>query len=312
MDKPFKTYDELLELLESRRVCFENDNDKARALHILKQVGYYNLINGYKDIFLAIYADGTELFKDGTTVDEIYALYEFDRELRDIFFKSIIDVEVNIKSLLSYEFSKKYGHDNYLIFKNFNTDGRDSNKQVASLIATIHSQIAKKSTDPSIAHYLNNYGYIPLWVLNNILTLGTISKFYSLMKQQDKQAVSASFDIMDNELQSMLMYLSSVRNFCAHGNRLYCYKSRSPLVDMPLHEELQIHRKRSGEYFYGKRDLFACIIALKYLTPKDAFSRLISEIEIVIDILCEKMRILTKDKLLFSMGFPGNWKDIAR
>ena len=37
------------------------------------------------------------------------------------------------------------------------------------------------------------YGYLPLWVLNNILTLGTISKFYSLMKQNERQTISKIF-----------------------------------------------------------------------------------------------------------------------
>ena len=62
------------------------------------------------------------------------------------------------------------------------------------------------------------YGYLPLWVLNNILTLGTISKFYSLMKQNERQTVSKIFRLSDNELESILTYVSSVRNFSAHGN----------------------------------------------------------------------------------------------
>ena len=60
------------------------------------------------------------------------------------------------------------------------------------------------------------YGYLPLWVLNNILTLGTISKFYSLMKQNERQTVSKIFRLSDNELESILTYVSSVRNFRAH------------------------------------------------------------------------------------------------
>ena len=311
MDKTFKTYDELLCLLESRNISFQNDDDKLRATEILKQVGYYNLINGYKDIFLSIDSDGTEVFKTGTTIDEIYALYEFDRELRDIFFKRIVVVETHIKSLISYEFSKEYGHDNYLVYNNFDTERRDATKNISALIAKLYSEISNKSNDPSILHYLNNYGYIPLWVLNNILTLGTVSKFYSLMKQTNKQAISSEFNILDKQLESMLKYLSAIRNFCAHGNRLYCYRNKSSLVDTDIHKKLNVCKENSDEYLYGKRDLFACVIALKYLMDKNDFQSFIQEIEDNIEATNRRMKILTSNDLFHSMGFPDNWSDIA-
>lgn len=112
---------------------------------------------------------------------KLHALYQFDRVLRNIFFRYILEVETNIKSLISYYFSEAHGHKNFLVYSNFNTSLRDSNTKITALIAEIQRQLASRSTDPSIAHYLNRHGYIPLWVLNNILTLGTISKFFSLM-----------------------------------------------------------------------------------------------------------------------------------
>ena len=101
------------------------------------------------------------------------------------------------------------------------------------------------------------YGYLLLWVLNNILTLGTISKFYSLMKQNERQTISKIFRLSDNELESILTYVSSVRNFNAHGNRLFCYRSKRPLCNTRLHSQMGIERNLSGEYICGKRDLFS-------------------------------------------------------
>ncbi len=96
-----------------------------------------------------------------------------------------------------------------------------------------------------------------MWVLNNILTLGTISKFYSLMKQNERQTISKIFRLSDNELESILTYVSSVRNFNAHGNRLFCYRSKRPLCNTRLHSQMGIERNLSGEYICGKRDLFS-------------------------------------------------------
>ena len=41
--------------------------------------------------------------------------------------------------------------------------------------------------------------------LNIILTLGTISNFYKVMNQKEKQETSKIFKIQDNELENILM-----------------------------------------------------------------------------------------------------------
>lgn len=134
-------------------------------------------------------------------------------ECYEIFFRYILEAETHVKSLISYYFSEAHGHKNYLVYTNFNTALRDSESKITSLIAEIQRQTATHSNDPSISHYLKTHGYIPLWVLNNILTLGTISKFYSLMLPQERQNISRCFNIMDKELESALTYISTVRNF---------------------------------------------------------------------------------------------------
>ena len=54
MDKPFKTYTELLDFLEKEKRL--SIPDRTMAEEILSKTGYYSLITGYK-----------ELFKDKTT-----------------------------------------------------------------------------------------------------------------------------------------------------------------------------------------------------------------------------------------------------
>lgn len=107
MDKTFKTFDEQVALLKSRGVEFKTPMSKSFAKKILQRENYYNLINGYKDLFL-LKGVSEETFKEGTTVDEIYALYSFDRELRQIFLEYILRIENNVKTLIAYYFSKKY------------------------------------------------------------------------------------------------------------------------------------------------------------------------------------------------------------
>ena len=302
--KDFKTYDEQINILVSRGVQIITPEDKSFAKKTLQHEGYYNLINGYNKLFLS----GTDVYKPGTTLQEIYALYSFDKKLREIFLQNILHLETNIKSLIAYYFPQSHPESNYLIYGNFDTAKRDAYKNIPELIAEIQRQIANRCSDPSITHYLQSYGYIPLWVLNNILTFGTISKFYSLMLQQERQSISKIFHLSDNELESILFYISSVRNFCAHGNRIYCYRSRRPLGNMQLHIDLHIPLSDNNEYTYGKRDLFAVMIALKATLSKAEFRRMIKDIDLAIRNTCRNFKVLSQSELLDEMGFPSDWK----
>ncbi len=307
-DKVFKTHAELTTLLSSRGIDISTPEHKSFVKKVLQHEGYYNLINGYSKLFLLTKIP-EDKYKPGTTVEEIYALYEFDRKLRNIYFKYILSFETNIKSLIAYEFPKKYGHNNYMLYNNFDTASKDAEKKIPELIADFQRQISSRATDPSICHYLKNYGYIPLWVLNNILTLGQISKFYSLMKQPDRQNVSRIYHIQDKQLESILLYLSSVRNFCAHGNRLYCFRSKRPLIDFAAHNSLSIPQTNGNEYDYGKRDLFAATIALYYVLPKGDYHKLIKEIYRLFSTTKSKLVVLREEDILNQMGFPLDWRN---
>ena len=50
--QPFKTHDELLDLLESRGIDFSSPESRSFAKKGLQRIGYYNLINGYSSLFL--------------------------------------------------------------------------------------------------------------------------------------------------------------------------------------------------------------------------------------------------------------------
>lgn len=309
-EKEFKTHDELVQLLEDRGIDFSKRNSKSDAKKHLQRTGYYNLINGYKDMFLQ--PGSKDSYISGTTVEEIFALYEFDRKMRGIFLEFILTIEANVKSLIAYEFSQAHGHKNYLLTSNFNDSSKSTVKQAIALIAELHRQTANNANDPAIEHYLSVHGYIPLWVLNNVLTFGSISKFYSLMKQPERQRIAKIFGVNDKEFESFLFYLSKVRNFCAHGNRLYCYRSRNPIADTPVHANLGIPMTLRHEYSYGKRDLFACLIVLKMMMSNRDFKQICNLIDQEITELDSQLNVLTIDDVLVVMGFPKDWKRIKK
>lgn len=309
--KEFKTFNQQLKILRSRGLNVPTNGLPKRYL---EKENYYNVINGYKDLFLKTRRTQTtdEVYRDGAQFSEIKALYEFDFELKSIILKRILRVENMIKTIIAYNFSEKYGHDNYMKMDNFNYKPGDAKsiKHVMDLITGVQGIIAKQvDKHDAIKHYMIEYGYVPLWVLVNILPLGTISKFYSLMKQSDKQGVSKEFNLTDAELVNILKNLTYCRNKCAHGERLYNFKSSAEIRENNVHRQLSI-QKVNGKLSNGTKDLLSVIISLKLLLSKKDFNKMITEINNEILTLKKELKVISIEDVYREMGFVTNWLDI--
>lgn len=314
--KPFKTHEEQIELLKSRGIDFCRPDADSCAIDYFSRVGYYRLINGYNRPFLdksEENQDGEDKYREGTTLKEIYALYVFDDMLRELVLKYTLKIETHIKSLIAYRISEQYGHENYLRYANFDTSANTSFCEVVSVISEIHKTISSRISDPSINHYLTKYGYVPLWVLNNSLTFGTISKLYSIMKVADRQYVSKQFMVPDSQLGNFLIYLTKVRNTAAHSNRLYCMRNRQPIVDTSIHAAMGIAKNSNGnEYLYGKRDFFATVIIFRYLLSNNDFKKFISQLKFILDNLNKRLNSINISVIKEIMGLPPNWLSIPK
>ena len=308
MEKTFKTIDEQIELLQSRNLHIEN---KETVKEILLNNNYYYLINGYKDLFLNKNSK-TEMFRNETTLEEIYSLYEFDRKIRIIFLEYILLIERKIDTYIAYEFSKNYGHKNYLIPENFNVSNKNK-ELIHKFINDINLEISHqyKNANKMIIHYLNTYKYIPLWVLIRILSFGKVSKFYSFMKQKEQNNISRKFNIQSETLKVYLINLGNVRNICAHDEKLYDIRLKNRINITDFHRKLELKRK-NNKTTYATRDLFSVIIILKILLEKDVFNEFYNSIIKTIKILDNQLSTIKIDKILYKMGFPKNYKELLK
>ena len=69
-------------------------------------------------------------------------------------------------------------------------------------IDKINEEINKQnSKHEAVTHYINNYGFVPPFILVKILTWGELSRLYSMLKQSDRQAISKEFKVSDNFLK---------------------------------------------------------------------------------------------------------------
>ena len=92
--KEYKNPSELLDYIISKGILVNNKED---ALNKIKTYSYYSIINTYKDVF----KNTNNKYKKNVSFDEIYALFEFDKNLRSIFLKYSLEIEMILKSLLA-------------------------------------------------------------------------------------------------------------------------------------------------------------------------------------------------------------------
>lgn len=303
--KVFKTLDEQVDILRSKGLIV-SDVDKAKEI-LLKE--NYFFISGYRHLFMKTYNSGTYL--PGTTFEELYATFVFDRQMRNIYFKHILVIENNIKSLISYVLSKKYGfrEKDYLDPKNFNQDPMRA-RQVHDVLDKMKRQIRVNGKQHSATvHYANNYGYIPLWILVKVLSFGIVSELYTILKDEDKEEIANMYHIDVTSLSIYLSILSNYRNLCAHEDILYDHRTQRYIPDTKYHYQLNIP-KEEDDYIYGKNDLYSVIIIMRQMLRPDEFRNLIHEIGYEIDVLDGKIDSLPLDKILNKISFPTNWRDI--
>lgn len=72
------------------------------------------------------------------------------------------------------------------------------------------------------------------------------------------------------QLHQFINIIGKCRNVCAHGERLFSFRINETIPDTLLHQKLQINQN-NNHYVYGKQDLSAVVIALRYLINNDEF-----------------------------------------
>ena len=299
-EKIFKTLDEQIDILKGKGLIVK---DETKTREILLRENYF-FISGYRHLFTI----EKDKFLDGTTFEELYATFLFDRAIRNTFFKNILVVENNIKSITSYQLSRKYGfkEKDYLNPNNFSQDSLQT-RQVYDVLNKVKRQIrvnGRKHT--ATFHYIEHYGYIPFWILVKVLSFGIMAEFFDILKYEDQEDISNFYKINPEVLGIYLSLLSNFRNVCAHEDILYDHRTQRVIPDTKYHELLNIPKDDDG-YIYGKNDLFSLVIMMKVLLSKDDFEDMIDEIKREVNRLDKIVNVVPLDTILNRIGFPSNW-----
>jgi abortive infection bacteriophage resistance protein len=258
--------------------------DGVEALAILERVDYYRLL-GYMRSFQEPDETGVRKFRDGTTLEDVLALYEFDRKLRLLCMDASERLEVALRAAIISEVAVAHGPHFYLDSKHFTTtDGWSSFIRAVS---------------PVLRHYFRTYDnppMPPIWSAMEAVTFGTLSHFYSNLKEPFRKAIAKRFNYDEGIVLSWFRSTTMLRNLSAHHARLW--NSRNG-VNKPR----RANRIRT-EFGDGMNTFYARAVAIVAL---------FEEIGHDLDWKAQLRRLVDAHPIVdeAQMGFPEGWRDRA-
>jgi abortive infection bacteriophage resistance protein len=290
--KPFKTYDELLELLKARKLTISNE---AYALLKLKHIGYYRLSAYFLPLQYKKNSDKANMFLPNISFEDILELYYFDTKLRRLIFEAIERIEIYFRTQIAHCHSAEYGAFGYLDKENL--------KCSQELFDQLQDSISKekdRSRESFISHFKKKYNStdLPIWAVVEVISMSTLSKLYASLKTSEQQKIVKPFDKINKDvLYNWFHALTVVRNTCAHHARLW---------NKILGVKFEVPKKHDGFKKIGNSN--------------DKVFFAVSVIEFILESIGEELEFKMQIKTLLkeypsidlkAMGFVDDWEDLA-
>lgn len=293
--------------LEARGLNFD---DKQLAAKYLGNISYYRLRAYTYPYQNNVDPDSDHHFmRDDITFQDIIDLYVFDRRLRSLIFNELEKVEVAVRTKLSQIYSESTGDSHWYEDKSLYDSAAFAIQMYGdTLFDDISDDIVgdvDRSNEDFIKHYYNKYNepdMPPSWMTMEVISFGTLSRLYKLLKtSNEKKAIANAFGIANVELfANWLHAFSGLRNCCAHHSRIWNRRFMVH-IKMPYNTTYSFMSKADAVDIKQNK-LFALLTALKYIvdiiSPDNNFKNNL------LHLLADNHRLLS----LKEMGFPDNWK----
>lgn len=254
----------MIELLETRGLSISAES-RIRFTRFLLDTNYYRA-SGYWRYFQSAPQFGDNQFRPNTTAEQILDLYEFDAALRTLLLEGLATVEITLRSRFAYYYSQHLGEFSYLVSETYGNLPKESaiNAElgIQKLVKQIEEDLAQ-SKERYIKRFRDANQEIPVWVAIEALSMGTVSKMYSRIRNAEvRYAVAKSFGIPNPEFaMSIFRSLTVLRNHCAHHARIW---NRVPEFPPPV---LNILKTESDKDVYH-RTSWAWIVTLAKLADE--------------------------------------------
>lgn len=222
--KTKKSSADLIALLKNDKGVLFNIVSEADAISYIKDVNNFLRTASYRKNYRTN-PSGKYI---GLEFAYLQELSKIDMYLRNIITQMCIDVEHDLKVSLLSDLETNPNEDGYQIVIDFLNDPSNS---------YIHKNILQNRKSPFVGNLIDKYFTFsptntiascncPMWVLVEILSFGSIIKFYEFYYKRK--------NLHRLPIQCTLLHLiRSLRNGCAHNNCLICDLSPEPGAQSP-------------------------------------------------------------------------------
>lgn len=210
------TIEEQIAQLKSRGLII---NPEDKAAHHLSHISYYRL----GEYWFVMQEDKVEhTFKPNSKFADVIALYNFDRELRNLLFDVIEKIEISLRTKMIYHLSHEF---DAWWFQNFELF-QDSRALVKTL-SNLEEEISRTKDVTIKSHFKkhkDDLRFPPAWKSLEQTSFGALSKLYGNLKNniKSKDIIAKDYGAVNHTyLPSWLQSISQIRNYCAHHSRLW-------------------------------------------------------------------------------------------
>ncbi|HEY1662410.1 MAG TPA: Abi family protein [Verrucomicrobiae bacterium] len=287
-NKPPKTLVEQLQILQGRGLAV---TDEAQALHCLEHHNYYR-ISAYR--FVLTVPGNPDQFQPGTTFDDLWALYHFDRTLRLLISEAVKRVEISVRARWAYVLGHAHGPQAYEDAAAFRNPQRHHHS-----LERLDEEL-DRSDEVFVTHYHQRYQMQrpPIWAVCEVMSFGLLSRFYENIKRdRDKKQIANTYSLSIDNLKSLLEHCVYIRNLCAHHSRLW-NRRFTITVQLPQSSPAPvIPNLNPAENRRIYNTLVLLIHMVSVIEPAATWpKRLLQHL------------VTLKPELLPHMGFPGDWR----
>lgn len=241
--KPFKTYQEQVEILRGRGMRI---GDASFAEEKLRTRNYYRL-SGYWYPFRIMSTDRShrlDKFCEGAAFSDVLALYDFDAELRAAVYHELALIESAIRALIGHSLGavSPSCHTSAKLLGSTAWDStrRRPDKKYLKWLEKYGKQVERSKREDFVKHHMSVYGKeLPVWAAVEVMDWGLLSFLYGFAPQRSQTQIAGSVGLSGAQLGSWLKCLNVVRNVVAHHGRLYnrVFDIKPKLPNVSLRDE---------------------------------------------------------------------------
>ncbi len=268
-------------------------SDEDMAIKQLASISYFRLASYWK---LYETDTATHQFINGTRLEDVVSLYNFDKELRTIIFTAIQDIEVALRTRIIHFFSLEHGAFWFMDATKFN------NLSIFNAcLENIQNELSRSREEFLQEHFAryDSPSMPPVWKTLEVVSFGNLSKLYANMKDNDvKKKVAKSMGLPKYEyMESWMRSITVLRNCCAHHGRVW--NRRYPTMpQMPARLPLAWADTSRGR----PRKLYAQLCAILYLEQSIVPNSNIKDK--LLKLLADYPQVSVR-----RMGFPNGWEN---